>query len=163
MKRSIPLIPAILLGSVALAVAQTAAPAAVVIPDGSWSAQLLQWLDGVAVAALPTALIILCRKLPGPIADFLQSRQVEQMLSRSLDYGFGAVEGAVQGKTLDLNTSNAVLQAAANYVIANGPALAQKLGDTLKPKLLARLSAAGSLPADASAVKLGATVPPAAK
>ena len=55
---------------------------------------------------------------------------------------------------LEIPIANAVLRQAAQYLVAQAPGLFKELGDNLGQMLIARLSAAGALPAEASAANL---------
>jgi hypothetical protein len=111
------------------------------------------------VIALVVALIgVLAKQLSPAIRDVLHTAKVEQLLSRAADYGIVAVAGAVKGKTMDIKVANEVVAEAMNYAIANAPELAARLGDNLRPKIVARL--APYLPAEADAKTLKAEVVP---
>jgi hypothetical protein len=125
----------------------------IVIPWGKWLAQALANVQSLAVAFVAA---VVARWAPA----YVKSLLTEQVVTRAVDYAFGAVAGAVQGKTLDVATTNALINAAANYAIANEPKIAAKLGDLLRPTILAKLSALGVVPADATAAQVGASVVP---
>lgn len=136
-----------------------AAADAIVIPWGDWTAGALAYLREIIVASVLAAFGYVLRGLPTHVRGVVEALRVEQLLDRGLDFGLAAVEGAVKGKTLEIKTANAVLNAVASYAASNAPALAGKLGETLKPKILARMSAQGLIPAEASAEALGVVLP----
>lgn len=148
-------------GAVALAVSSSGVLAADTImtnsaPWGDWVTGILSHIQTVAVAAAGTGLTFLGYRLPVIVRPLINAMVQEQWLSRAIDYGFAAVEGAVKGKVLDLKTSNAVIAHAEAYAIATAPVLASKIGDLLLPKLVARLS--GSMAPDVTASQLNASV-----
>jgi hypothetical protein len=116
------------------------------IPVGDWVTALASVLGTILVAALTRALSY----APAAVKTLL----TEQLLKRAVDYGMAAVAGAVPGKALDIKVANSVIREAAQYAVDHGaPWLLKYIGD-LGPKLAARLSAAGSLPAEASTATL---------
>jgi hypothetical protein len=112
----------------------------VTLPWGDWLAGALSYVSEAVIAAVAALIGILARNLAPGIRDYILSQRVEQLLARAADYGIAAAAGAVKGKTLDIAVTNEVLEKAAEYAIANAPALAERLGKTLRPKLLARLA-----------------------
>lgn len=143
---------------VANPIAALAQDGAVTVPWGDWLGGLLSYLRDAVIAAVVALVAFAARSLPKQIGDIILAARVEQLLTRAADYGIAAVAGAVKGKTLDVNVTNEVLERAAEYAIANAPALADKLGETLRPKLLARL--APVVGPDVSAAAVNATVTP---
>lgn len=131
------------------AFAQAAAPAAVSIPWGDWLASVLTWGEKLVVLAAGAAV---ARWAP----TFVRSILTEQMLSQAVDYAFAAVAGAVRGKMADVKTTNALISVAIGFVEQNAPAIAAKYGASLEANIIARLSAAGAVPAEASSANLGA-------
>lgn len=119
-----------------------AADGSVTVPIGDWIAQATTSIASLCVAALSW---VIARWAP----TWVRTQLTEQLLSRAVDYALGAVAGAAKGKVLDVPVANAVLREAATYAVAHAPTTAKWIGDTLEPKLIARLSAAGSLPAAA--------------
>ncbi len=119
----------------------------VVVPVGDWIGQASGAIASIAVAVLSW---IAAKWLPAWVRTYL----TEQLLSRAVDYGIAAVAGAAKGKVLEIPVANAVLREAAIYAVDHAPTTAKWLGDTLTPKLIARLSAAGVLPAEVSATSL---------
>jgi hypothetical protein len=112
----------------------------VAVPIGDWVAQATTSIASLCVAALSW---VIARWAP----TWVRTQLTEQLLSRAVDYALGAVAGAAKGKVLDMPIANAVLREAATYAVAHAPTTAKWIGDTLEPKLIARLSAAGALPA----------------
>lgn len=148
---------AALSASVVFAWAQSATTPAVTIPSvtipwGDWATALLNALGALLTAVLTYAV---GRYAPALATTFLSSTAI----SNAVNYGLGAVEGAVQGKTLTVNTTNSVLGAAEAYLVAHAPLAAKSLGDMIRPAILAELSKLGIVPPEASAVTTGAVVP----
>ena len=124
----------------------------VTIPWGDWATALLNALGALLTAVLTYAV---GRYAPALATTFLSSTAI----SNAVNYGLGAVEGAVQGKTLTVNTTNSVLSAAEAYLVAHAPLAAKSLGGMIRPAILAELSKLGIVPPEASAVTTGAVVP----
>lgn len=120
----------------------------VVIPIGDWSIAILGSVSSCVVALLGW---VVAKWVPAIIRPYL----TDQLLGRAVDYAIAVVAGATKGKVLTLPVANQVLAEAASYAVANAPTLAKWLGNTLEPKLIARLSSAGALPAEASKATLG--------
>jgi len=127
-----------------LVVVSTAALAAdsstsVTIPWGDWVSQAAGFLASIAATVIAWAV----RKLPARYSALMQMTQAEQLLEKAVGYGLNAVAGASKGKTLSIDVGNAVVQQAATYVIANGPAwLISWLGGEagIAQKIVARLT-----------------------
>ncbi len=127
-----------------------AAEGTVTVPVGDWIVQATTSLASLAVTAL---MWIAARYLP----TWIRMQLTEQLLIRAVDYALAVVAGAAKGKVLEIPVANAVLRAAADYAVDHAPATAKWIGDTLEPKLIARLSAAGALPEASIGAPLGAT------
>jgi hypothetical protein len=123
----------------------------VVIPWGDWLSSLLTAVASVLVALLS---FIVSKFAPTLLKTFLTN----DLIAKSVNYGLGAVEGAVAGKTLTLATTNAVLAAAEQYAVASAPTISAWVGANLRPLILAKLSAFGVVPAEASATSVGAAI-----
>jgi hypothetical protein len=128
----------------------------VVVPWGAWLSSILSSIVSLAVAV---ASYVVARWAPAYLKLFLTN----DLITKAVNYGFGAVEGAVAGQTLDIKTANAVVSAAANYAVQAEPRFAAWLGANLMPTILAKLSSLGVLPAEASAANTGGGVTGAAK
>ena len=128
-------------------------PAATAIPYGDWIAGLLAWARDGIVAGVG---VIVIRFAPVAVRQYLTN----QVLAHAVDYALARVEGAERGKTLNLDIASAVMREAVAYAVNNAPTLATRLGDSLRPKLLARISAVANVaqPPVATAIPL----PPAA-
>ncbi|MBB4199031.1 hypothetical protein CCR94_16190 [Rhodoblastus sphagnicola] len=133
-----------------------AASTDVVVPWGAWLSSALASIVSIAITFLSYAV---AKWAPAYVKVFV----TDDLISKAVNYGFGAVEGAVAGKSLDIKTANAVIASAANYAVQSEPLIAKWLGANLMPTILAKLSALGVLPADASAANTGAGVTGAAK
>jgi hypothetical protein len=116
-----------------------AADGTVAVPIGDW---ITQSVAVVSTACVTVLTAIIARWAPAWVRTYL----TEQLLSRAVDYALGVVAGAAKGKVLEVPIANAVLREAATYAVEHAPTTAKWIGDTLTPKLIARLSAAGSLP-----------------
>ena len=94
------------------------------------------------IAAVIAAVGIAFRALPANINAMLTSARAIQIIEKGISYGFNTVEGAVAGKTLDVNVGNAVVAQAVQYVIDQAPAkiIAWVGGEEgIKRKIIARL------------------------
>jgi hypothetical protein len=116
--------------------------------------EVLSALQPAAVSFAGLALTWLAARLGPDIARALHAAHIDQVMTRAIEAGFAFAEGAAKGKVLDVPIANAVLREAANYVSAQAPGLFKELGDRLGQMLIARLSAMGALPANASAANL---------
>jgi len=111
----------------------------VVIPYGDMVTQVLTYLRDILVVVIMGLLAM----LPAPIAAFLKTKQVEQLLERAIDYGISTTKGAVSGKSLKVNVGNQVLAMAVQYAVDEGPAkIIAFLGgeEAMKKKIWARLN-----------------------
>lgn len=143
---------ALLLAPLAAFAQAVTAPAGVSIPWGEWVVSLLNGLASVLAAAL---IWLVSKYVPSLAQSFLTNSAIEN----AVNYGFGAVEGAVQGKALTVSSTNGVLTSAETYLVAHAPAAAAWLGAMIRPTLLAKLSSLGVLPAEVSASVTGAIIP----
>jgi len=125
----------------------------VVVPWGDWVSSVLASLGSIAIGLLS---FVVAKWAPAYVKMLL----TDDLIAKAVNYGVGAVEGAVAGKTLTLETTNSVLAAAEQYAVASAPAICKWLGANLRPLILARLSALGAVPADASADAVGAALAP---
>lgn len=139
MKIIIMLCAAIMYAAIIIAPAH-AQDGAVVVPWGDWLAGALSYLRDAVIAAVVALVAWGARRLPTQVGEIILAARVEQLLTRAADYGVASVAGAVKGKTFDVRITNQVIEAAAEYAIANAPALVAKMGDTLRPKILARIA-----------------------
>lgn len=126
-----------------------AADGTVTVPLGDWVVQATSSIASLAVAGL---MWVASRWLP----TWIRTQLTEQLLGRAVDYGLAVVAGAAKGKVLEIPIANAVLREAAAYAVQHAPATAKWIGDTLEPKLIARLSAIGALPEASIGVPLAA-------
>ena len=123
----------------------------VAIPWGDWAASLLANFGSVIGAA---AVYVIGKWAPA----YVKSVVTEATITQAVHYGLAAVEGAAAGKTLTVETTNAVLTAAIHYAVQVEPAAAKWAGGNLAPMLLSRLGALGTIPASVSAAGTGATL-----
>ena len=135
------------------AFAQAAAPAAsgVSVPWGAW---LADGLSSIAYLTASVALYAVGKWAPAWVKSFL----TDKVINDAINYAFGAVEGVVKGDQLTVTSTNAILNTAATYALTYEPKIAAWLGATLRPIILAKLSAQGVVPAAVSASSVGATI-----
>jgi hypothetical protein len=124
------------------------------VPIGALATQLLSLLEPPVLSVVGAMLAWLMAKLGSDLAKSLHAAHVDQAISRAIDAGFGLVEGAEKGKVLEVPMANKVIRKAAQYLVDGAPDLIKELGENLGPMLVARLSAAGALPATASTANL---------
>ncbi len=131
-----------------VAVALIAAPfpafaqdGAVTVPWGDWLASSLVYLRDAVIAGVVALVAWGARRLPTQVGEIILAARVEQLLTRAADYGIASVAGAVKGKSFDVRITNQVIEAAIDYAIANAPSLVERMGSTLRPKILARIAA----------------------
>ena len=138
-------------GFVTIALGAESAP---VVPWGDWLARLLNspGTETLVVAIIGSIIARFVRN--GPVAA-----QIDQVAVNSVNYAFASVAQAEKGKTVDLPTGNALLNVAEQYAIANAPKIVAIMGNTLRPKLLARISAISNIQPDATPTALGAELP----
>lgn len=145
------------LGLAALLVAATAAPLAfaqaasdttVQIPVGTYVSALADFLSQIALPVMTVIVGWAARMLPKAVADYLAMLRVEQLLTRAVGYGIGAVKGAADGRVYNIDVGNKVVAAALSYAIEHAPSVVAWAGgpDRLKEKIISRLE----LPANAS-------------
>ena len=124
------------------------------LPWGTLGNDILSALQPAAVSLAGFALTWLIAKLGPDIARALHAAHIDQVMTRAIEAGFALVEGAEKGKVLEIPVANEVLRRAAQYLVAQAPGLFKELGDNLGQMLVARLSASGALPPQASAANL---------
>lgn len=148
-----------LLGAMALALFALPAHAAdVVIPWGDWLGSALTYLREIVLAAVSAAFLWIIRKLPSQVAEIITAMRLEQLLARATDYAIAAVAGAAKDKTMTVPVANQVIAEAVNYAVKSAPGLANKFADSLRAKILARLSDKAVLAPEVSAAATGAVV-----
>ncbi len=133
------------------------------LPWGTLCNEVLAALQPAAVSLAGLAFTYLAAKLGPDIAHALRAAHIDQVMTRAIEAGFALVEGAEKGKVLEISVANEVLRRAAQYVVAQAPGLFKALGDNLGQMLVARLSASGALPPQASAGNLDLVVVARAK
>lgn len=129
---------------------------AVTVPYGDWVASLLAYSRDAIIALVVAGLGYASRNLPGAVGSMIETFRVEQLLKRAVDYGIAAAAGAAKGQTISIPVANEVIRQAMQYASDNAPTLAARLGGTLQPKVIARLSGHPDivLPASASSANL---------
>lgn len=128
------------------AVAQ-AAPQNVTAPYGDWIASAL---TASATIVVSLAGFIAHRFLPPALKLLI----TDSVISKGVDYAIAATAGAVRGKEAHIDLTNEIIATAARWVIGNEPKIASWAGANLQPLIIARLSALGVVPAEASAATL---------
>lgn len=141
--------------------ADSAAPA-VQVPVGTWAVALATFLKEFIAPLFLLGVGYVARKLPAQAGALVNAMLTEQVVARAVDWGFATTEGVIKGRVLTLPQANAVITAAEQYAVANAPAWATMVGDLLRPKIIARIGATGSLPAEAHAAALAVALPAAA-
>jgi hypothetical protein len=124
------------------------------VPIGTLTTQALSIVQPFVLSLVGAMLAWLLARLGPELGKLLHAAQVDQAVARAIDAGFGLVEGAEKGKVLEIPIANKVIRKAAQFLVDAAPDLFKELGENLGPILVARLSAAGSLPASASAANL---------
>ncbi len=134
------------------ALAADAVPASVTIPWGDWLASLL-----TASATIVVSLIgfIVHRFAPPVIAAFVTNDVIE----KAVNYAIATTAGAAHGREAHIEVTNDLIAAAANWIVANEPRIADWAGSNLCPLIVARLAAVGVVPAEASAATLHLQTP----
>lgn len=85
-----------------------------------WGATVSQAGQAIAWLLASIAMVML-RKLPANIVAIFGNARVELLLNNAIGYGLNAVEGAVKGKTLQVDVGNEVLAKALQYAVDNAP------------------------------------------
>lgn len=119
----------------------------VVVPWGQWVT------DGLGYA-LEIAGLWLVWALRAWIPDTLRQYIVNEVLKNATHFAVAVTPGAVAGQSVSLPQTTSLVANFESYVIQNAPGIARWLGDTLRTKAIARLSAAGMLPADFDPAKV---------
>jgi hypothetical protein len=119
----------------------------VLVPAGDW----ITWTLNNVRDLLTTTLVgvstwAVARFTPSLVGVF-QAARVEQLIGRAVDFAIASVEGATHGQVVTIPVANAVLQKALEMAVQSAPALAKKIEDTIRPKIIARMAAAGIVPA----------------
>ncbi len=135
--------------AVAADAAVPAATSTVVIPWGDWLGQLLLGLGSTVVVVLTW---LESRFAPSIVKTFLTSDKI----ATAVNYAIATVANAEKGKAASIPVSNELIAAAAAWIIDAEPKIAKWAGANLEPLIIAELSKAGVVPAEASAATLGA-------
>jgi hypothetical protein len=137
------------IGGAAYAADAVAAPATptVSIPWGDWLAAALAGSGSILALVLSWA----AKTFLPPIA---QTFITNDLIAKSVDYALATIEDAARGKVADVQVSNAVIAMALNWIAAYEPELQKRGSDILRPLIIARLSALGVIPPEASASAL---------
>lgn len=128
------------------------APATVTIPWGDWLGSLLTASATVVVSIIG---FIVHRFLPPALSSLI----TDSVINKAVDYAIATTRDAIHGKEASIGVTNQLIAAAANWIIANEPKIADWAGDNLCPLIVARLAAVGVVPADASASTLRLQTP----
>lgn len=122
----------------------SATATAVVIPWGDWVSSILTTVNALPIASLVFGWLgIAFTKVGLPqIAAILKTTMADQLLTKAIQYGINATEGAAKGKVLTIPVANSVVAQAANFAIEKGPGwVLSWLGgnEGLKQSIVARL------------------------
>lgn len=152
----IGLVAAAIAGAIALGVGAAYAADAVAAP--ATSTVSIPWGDWLA-AALAGSGSILALVLSWAVKAFLppiaQTFITNDLIAKAVDYALAAIEDAARSKSADIRVSNAIVAEAISWINVHAPELEKRAGDSLRPLIVARLSALGVIPAEASASTLG--------
>jgi hypothetical protein len=142
--------------ALAQAVATVTAPAdaptstSVIVPYGDWLTWSLAKVRDTVVTGLSGVMLWAVVKIaPQMAAAFTQAR-VDALVGRAVDFAIAAVEGALHGQSVSVPVANEILRKALEYAVQGAPVLAAKIEGTIRPKIIARMAAAGVVPANAS-------------
>jgi hypothetical protein len=148
----IGLVAAAIAGAIALGVGAAYAGDAIAAPTTSTVS--IPWGDWLA-AALAGSGSILALVLSWAVKAFLppiaQTFITNDLIAKAVDYALATIEDAARGKVADVRVSNAVIAMALNWIAAYEPELQKRGSDILRPLIIARLSALGVIPPEASA------------
>lgn len=100
------------------------APALAQVADTKVQVPVGPWVEAIAPTAgtlLLAAVMWALRKLPDSVLSIIKTAQVDQMLTKAIDYGINRVKGASKDKVLEVDVGSAVLAEAVSYVNRNGP------------------------------------------
>ncbi len=143
------------------AVVVAAAPAQTTLPWGDITVQLFNDLQDAMITALGLLIVWMYREIPAIIVTMLKQIHADKLLYRAFYKAIALTEGALKGKTLEINTSNALIKTAVALLVQEAPALEKILGDRLHTIFAGMLAKEGMLADDASHATLD--VEPAAK
>lgn len=118
-------------------------PVAASVPYGAWVVAFLNWIQ-FALTAI--ALWVFNKYVPSIYKMFVS----KQAVSDAINYAITTIEGAVSGKVLTVAQTNQIIEEAINYLDQQEPAIAAWAGNTIRPKIVAWLQAAGMIPAEVS-------------
>jgi hypothetical protein len=133
--------------------AESAAPAAstVTIPWGDWLGQIL--------LALGSVFVVLLSRLLAMAPLVVRTLVTNDVIEKAVDYAIATTRDAARGQTVSIQVSNQLIAAALAWVIANEPKIAKASSDKLRPLIVARLSALGQIPSEATASTLAVSAP----
>jgi hypothetical protein len=128
-----------------------AAPAAgVSVPVGTTLVSVLTILNKLLDVVASTAFNAY---VPAVARMFVSST----IITQAVDYGFGAVEGAVKGETLELPVASGVAQSALSFIQSIEPTFMAQIVGPAESLIVAELVKLKALPAGSSAASLGLT------
>jgi hypothetical protein len=120
-----------------------------------------QWASAIGTLIFAAVMFAL-RQLPAQVYAVIVSMRADQLLQKAIDYGINAVQGAIKGKTLEVNVGNKVLAEAVQYVLDNAPAWLQAwMGgpEQIVKKIFARLNLVPEASAPDTSIVLAQTTP----
>jgi hypothetical protein len=131
------------------------------VPWGKWLSDILGWppLATAAIAGLTWVL----HRIGG---SFLSAFLTDQVISDAVHLALAKTQGAVANETSQISVANEAAQKAFNWVNANEPKIASRLGALLGDRIVAKISQLGAGPSEAitvpTTVKFFAGAPAAA-
>ncbi|MDB5596304.1 MAG: hypothetical protein JWM36_3265 [Hyphomicrobiales bacterium] len=122
----------------------------VLVPAGDWITWSLNNVRDVLTTTLVGVSTWAVARFTPSLVGVFQAARVEQLIGRAVDFAIASIEGATHGQVVTIPVANAVLQKALEMAVQSAPKLAKSIEDTIRPKIIARMAAAGIVPATAS-------------
>jgi hypothetical protein len=122
-------------------------------------AALVMFAPSIAGAILYGFAWLVGKYAPPSWLLLLKQLHVNEVLEKAIGAGLAKTEGAVAGKTLEVDVANHVLAGALQYVADQTPKLLKQFGPKLEDMLIARLGEKGILPPEAHKGNLSAAKP----
>jgi hypothetical protein len=135
---------AIVAGTALASAAAVVQPATgVTIPWGDWIASFLVSMSSVFVTIFTW---LLAHFAPTIIKSYI----TDEAVTNAVNYAIATVANVERGKATHIDVANEVAEAALAYIVKNEPKAAAYAKDQLSSLIVAKLSVAGVLPADAT-------------